>query len=161
MKRDLIISGALANCGGLVTTDELLDFFSSKLHNIEFYKFKPKPGSITAASMDWQAIVNTSASIIVIGQVLWAAYRKFIKPILRKNPKSDADLYIHIRTEEWISEQFMIGKHFKDEDSFIKGFKKSVKKLNQQLLNEGKMKIAKEKIRRSEGWVRIKRILSV
>jgi hypothetical protein len=154
MKRDLILSGSFTSCGRQVVTDELLDFISSRLQDIELYKLQPKPGSLTGAAIDWQAFVNTSASIITIGQVLWFAYEKFIKPIHEKN--FEADLYIHIRTEECKSIQFMIGRNFKDKKSFLEAFEKSIRKLEREPLNIKKMFIAKEEIRRSDVWIRIK-----
>lgn len=144
MGSDLIINGALVNCGRTVKTDEFLSFVSSRLPNVKFYKFQTKQGSIAGSAFDWQAMTNI-ASLITIGQVLWIAYNKFIKPILNKNPKSSADIYIHIRTKETNVEQFMLGKRFKDKKSFIIELKKVTKKVEStRLIKKNITKISKK-----------------
>jgi len=157
MKRELILGGALANTRGAVSTEEFLNFLSLQIPNIQFYQLRPRPKTITFAAIDWQAILTTAASIIYIGEALWKAYKKFIKPIREKNPNSSADLYIHIKTEKEKSEQFMIGKNFDNKDAFIKAFEASVKKLGQQSINEKKMYVCKEEIRKSDIWIEVKR----
>jgi len=159
MKRELMLGGAIVNCTDRDKTDELLDYLVNMLKEIELYKLKPKPGSLTATAFDWQIMIGTTASIYTIGQALWYAYRKFIKPIREKNQNSSTDLYINIRTEDMKFEEFMIGKNFKDKESFLKAFGESVKKLEEEPFNPEKMHIIKNEIQKSETWVHIKKIV--
>lgn len=157
MKRELILSGSIANAGREVSGRELIEFLASEMPDAEFYQFRPPPGRIMAAGLDWQAILGTTASVLAIGQAIWAAYKKFIIPIRQKNNNSTADLFIYIKTEENKSEQFMIGKSFKDENDFMQGFQESIIKLEHSHSNGEELKITKQELRMSEYWVRIKK----
>jgi hypothetical protein len=157
MKRELILSGSLANAKGNYPGDELLNFLVGEMPDAEFYKFCPPPCKIVAAGLGWQAILGTTSSVLSIAQALWAAYKKFILPIKQINNNSNADLFIYIKTEENKSEQFMVGKSFKKEDEFLKGLKNRIKNLEQPDINEEKLAITKQELRTSKHWVRIKK----
>ena len=157
MRRELFLSGAFANAGEAFSRDELLEFLGSEIPDLEFYKYKPKAGTIMAVGLDWIAIIGTTASIVTIGQVLWAAYQKFVKPIRQKDPNSRADIIIQIRTEEWKSEQFMIGESLKTEEEFIDELKKSIERLEQLPVNKGKLTQSKREFRVSKTWIRVKK----
>ncbi|KAB0663500.1 hypothetical protein F6V25_16575 [Oryzomonas japonica] len=151
----MFIQGALANVGREITTDELLRYLSSNIPESEFFKLQPPPGTMMAAAIDWRCLLYDAAAIATIGQVLWGAYVEFVKPIHDKNQNSDAAIFIQIKNEHGQSDQFMIGKEFKDREIFIQKFNSSVKRLN---LESPKSMPSQEidEIKHSGYWVHIK-----
>jgi hypothetical protein len=113
----LILQGALANVNQEVSNEELLDYLKENLPEAEFYKLSPKPGSIMAATFDWQVILNSTASVITIAGVLWSAYKKFIAP-QRLKGNTTAFLFISLKNKDKRFIQFCIGEQYKDEQEF-------------------------------------------
>lgn len=157
MKRELILGGSLANTGDKVSTDQLMSFLSSNQNNIDFYQLKPPPGVIMAAALDWQAIIETSASILGLGKALWAAYKKFIKPIREKDNNSAAGLYIVIRSEQKNISQIMLGSDCDDKEYFLSWFENEVSNLQQTVINEEIFTKEIYEFKHSKIWVKITR----
>lgn len=109
MKTEILLGGALANTSGKTSSEDMLLFLKSRTEGVDYYKLSPPPGSTMAAAFDWQAILGVTASVIAIGQALWAAYQKFIKP-LRNNGSSDAFLFVAVKNERKEFVQFTLGK---------------------------------------------------
>ncbi|MEC0106895.1 hypothetical protein P4H27_08085 [Paenibacillus taichungensis] len=124
-----VIQGALANTNGSASSRELLEHLKENTFDIDFYQLTPKPGNITAAAFDWQAIVGTTSAIIGIGQALWLAYKKFISPLREKN--KSAFLYIQIKTESQKYVNFTINdENYKDGAQFVQEFTKEIQTIS-------------------------------
>lgn len=116
----LVIGGALANCGREVSTDELLEFLSEQSPDLQLFRYTPRGPAM--AALDWQAILNTSASLVVFGQLFWAAYKRFIEPRLRARPDDDCFLFLTVRGPGHSFAQFKVGRDYATQEEFISDF---------------------------------------
>lgn len=129
MAKKILISGALANTYGQVKTQALVDFLAGKVDDFDIYIRRLRPGYIRAAAFDWQGILGTTASIIDIGDLLWRAYEKFIKPIREKEKDSRSFLYISLKRPDGGSIQFSLGTDILNREDFLKFFSEAIKEL--------------------------------
>ncbi len=157
MNDELILQGALANTGGKVSTDEFMDFLSENLNDVDLYQLKPAPGVHMMASMDWATIISTTASALYIAEKIWAAYDKYIKPIRDKNADSDAGLFLQVRDKNGKSYQIMLGKDYKNKETFIVEFEKIARILFKSSNNNGNSEMRTHEISFGKHWVKIER----
>ena len=126
MESKIIIQGALANIGPDVKSTDFLNFMRDNISDADYYILFPKSGQIMAAAFDWSIVINsisTISGLITIAGFLWQAYTHFFK-----TKKSDGFLIIQVKTEKNVTEQFILGKEYIDEASFIKSFSEKVEK---------------------------------
>ena len=127
MRNTLILQAALANTGDPQASQSLQTFLRDNISGVEFNKRQAQHGPINAA-FDWQAIINATASILAISQVLWAAYKKFIEPVRKKGNKN-ACLVMQIQNESKEFFSISIGSEYKDEDTFTTAFMEKIQKI--------------------------------
>jgi len=149
MKNEIIIRGALANCGKETSTEELIDFLKPQAKGVVFYRLVPPPGVHMNAAFDWQAVLGVTASAIAIGQLLWAGYVKYIRPQQEKG-KEDAFLYVSIQDGENDHVQFAAGREYKDKEEFVREF--SVKTETIRISKNGDIEGKRSEIKYSNHW---------
>ena len=152
MTQEIILGGALANCGSDGSTDALLNFLKEQTEDVDYYKLSPPPGVAMAAALDWQAIVNITSSAITIAQALWFAYKKFVKPLREKGQKN-AFLFVTVKNNEHDYIQFSVGTDITDEGEFIRKFSQSVEKI--RVSSDGEFEVEKREIEFSDHWKKI------
>lgn len=155
MNNALILQGTLINAGKKASKDELLDFLSENLNDVDFYQYKLRPGEITAVSLDWKMIINTTVAILGIANYLWSAYEKFIKPIREKNVDSSAGLLINIKEANGKIYQITLGKECNAKEIFIAEFQEKVTVLLKSS-NKNLEELTQE-ITQSERWVKVEK----
>jgi hypothetical protein len=92
MANNITICGALANTHGEANGQELLSYLAKGTNEWDIYIREHKLGVIRNAAFDWQAILSTTANLINIGDLIWRAYERFIKPLHDKDKKSKSFL---------------------------------------------------------------------
>jgi hypothetical protein len=152
MKHKVVISGALANCGNEASTEELLTFLKSQTRNVDYYKLSPPPGVIMGAAFDWQAILGVTASALAIGQALWAAYVKFVRP--KKKKEDGAFLFVALKTADRRFVQFILGREHQDKEVFIQEFTEKVEQLRVST-PDAELVAEKRELRVSEIWKKV------
>ncbi len=158
MPSELIVLGALANCGQDAPTDDFLEMLIRETPDLAAFRFRPKPraGWGVKASLDWQAVLGTGADILAFATVLWAAFERYVRPRLQRGGPSQPFLFIQLKRHDGDSVQFAIGRdEFKDKEVFIEQFTREVKELRASgdaLGGAG----ALSELSRSEEWVRIR-----
>lgn len=157
MKNNIIISGALANTYGKVNTHDLVNFLAEGTDDWDVYVLRPRPGSIMAAALDWQAILGTTADLIQVGGLLYAAYQLFIKPIHDKDRNSRSFLYIVIKHIDGRFAQFSLGTEKLNREDFIELFRQVVNELRSSSEEEENNSSAVLEIEESDIWKRIKK----
>lgn len=126
MGNEILISGALANTYGKANTQDLVDFLVSETDDLAVYQLRQRPGTITAAAFDWQAIIGTTASLLYIGELIWRAYERFIKPLRENDIDSRSFLYIVVKNPDGKSVQFSLGTDKLEREDFIEFFNRAV-----------------------------------
>jgi len=150
MNNEIIIGGALANCSGEFSTEDMLSFLKEKTGDVDYYQLRYNPGM--KAALDWQAILGVTASSICIAQVLWSAYKKFIKPQHDKG-QTGSFLYITMKDDEKNIIEFPIGTDITDEGEFVKEFSQSIEKI--RISPDGGIEAEKQELKFSEHWKKI------
>lgn len=150
---DILLGGALANTSGKASSEDLLQFLKTRTDGVDYYRLVPPPGSTVAAAFDWQAVLGVTASALAIGQALWAAYQKFVKP-LRDSGSSDAFLFVAVKNERKEFIQFALGKDHDSEESFVREFSEKVEQIRISS-NAGDVEIEKQELLHSETWKKI------
>jgi len=89
---DIIFSATIANFSEF-KNDSFLTTVMDKTNDVEFYRYRPRPDSIQAASKDWKAIGNISAFLGIVS-FAWQVYSEFIAP--KKIPDSNSGIIIRI-----------------------------------------------------------------
>lgn len=151
----MLIQGALVDVDKEVSTDDLLRFLSKNVPEGIFYKLQPPPGRITAAAIDWRAVLQNMANVATIATVLWGAYTQFIKPIHEKDPNSNPAIFIYMKNEAGESDQFMIGGDIKDKEILVQRFLESTRQLKLDS-PENFPREELEELKHSGYWVQIK-----
>jgi len=100
-----------------------------------------------AAAFDWQAVLGVTASALAIGQALWAAYQKFIKP-LRDQGAKEAFLFVAVKNEKKEFVQFSLGKGHDTEETFVREFSQKVEEIRISS-KPGEMEIEKQEFTHS------------
>lgn len=131
MTSELIVGGALANCGRDTSTDEFLQLLAREVPDLAIFRLRPRPSHLDVrAALDWQAILTTGASLLTFADVLWKVYERFVKPKLdRSDGKSKPFLFINVRRPDGAFVQFAIGNEFKDKDIFVEQFTRKLTEL--------------------------------
>ena len=150
---EVLLGGALANTSGKASSEDLLHFLKPRTDGVDYYRLAPPPSSTMAAAFDWQAVLGVTASVLAIGQALWAAYQKFIKP-LRDSGSSDAFLFVAVKNERKEFVQFTLGKDHDTEESFVREFSEKVEQIRISS-NAGDVEIEKQELLHSEVWKKI------
>lgn len=150
VSQQLLISGALANVGGKISTDDFLRFLAEQLPEAELFKIT----GVSAAAFDWRGIFRDVAAVASIGSVLWLGYTELIAPT-KSDTKSDAGIYIVIGDPSDKNSQFWIGKDYKDKDIFLKNFKKRVKKVTEEEDAQGRIRREIIETEESTHWLEI------
>lgn len=157
MISQLIIGGALANCGRDAPTDEFLQMLVRETTDLAAFRFqpKPRPGIGIKAALDWQAILGTGADILAFAGVLWAAYERYVKPKIGqiKGPHKPF-LVINLRRQDGTFVQFSLGNEHKNKEIFIEQFSRQVTELRIVSDAEDQSTLISQ-ISESEDWVRI------
>jgi hypothetical protein len=159
MASELIVGGALANCGRKAPTDEFLEMLVRETPDHAAFRFRPRPRPgglvIKAALADWLAILGTGADLLAFAGVLWAAYERYVKP---KRERSDGTLkpflFISLRRSDGDFIQFALGNEHKDKDVFIETFTRQVTELRAVSGAEGESTLLSE-VSENEDWVRV------
>lgn len=153
MKHEITFGGALANCSGSASSDDLLNFLKERTEGVEYYQLSPPPGTHMNAAMDWQAVLGVTASTLGIAQALWAAYVKFIKPLRDKGDDSPF-LFIAVKNAKNESIQYSIGADGHTEEEFIHEFSQKTEQI--RIISEDEeCLIERTEIRTSTYWKKI------
>jgi hypothetical protein len=155
MTNKIIIGGALANTHGQAKTQDLVHFLAERTDDMDIYVLQARPGSITAAALDWQAILGTTADIIQVCNLLWDAFKKFIKPIRDKEKNSRSFLYIVVKHPDGRSMQFSLGTDILNKEDFMKLFKQAVQEIRTSSNPDGLGDMAIQEIEQSDIWLKI------
>jgi hypothetical protein len=155
MSSALTIGGAFANCGRDAPQEEFLEFLAQETPDLPMFRFVPAPGRITAAALDWQAVLGTGADLVAYATVLWAAYERFVKPRLGKRDEGhEPFLFVSVRRADGTFAQFSLGREYDDQDVFIDQFSNRVSELrsgdgesDEEVLSE---------VSHQQEWVRIR-----
>lgn len=153
MSSALIVRGALANTGIQSEEDSFLETLTEVL---PVYKHVPQPGIFTA-SLDWLALLGTTADVIAVGGLLWSAYERYIKPKRAKDPESRALLVINISDDKSHTVNFVLGDVPTEREIFIEAFSRSVTLLRHEVESDGTTVSKAIEIEESRRWVRLKR----
>lgn len=117
--------------GGYSEAENVYEEISSNLPaTADDYCLDPR-GGISAAAIDYVAVLNAAASVATIAGLLWKAYEKWIAP-----RHDRGSLYICIDPKKDL--QWMLGETFKDKDSFVADFTHKVEAYIQT--DEGKLR---------------------
>jgi len=157
MPSELIVGGALANCGRDAPTDEFLELLVHDMSDLAVFRFRPKPrpGIGAKAALDWQAILGTAADLLAFAGLLWAAYERFVKPRLERNDAGPKPfLFINLRRPDGTFVQFSLGHEYKDKEVFLEHFTRKVTELRAQPGHEAGNEVLSE-LSQNEDWVRI------
>ena len=150
MKTEIVLGGALANTSGEASSEDLLLFLKGKTDGVDYYRMAPPPGSTMGAAFDWQAVLGVTASVLAIGQALWAAYVKFIKPI-RDRGSNDAFLFVAVKNERKEFVQFSLGREHDTEEAFVREFSEKVERIRISS-NAGEIEVEKRELLHSGIW---------
>jgi hypothetical protein len=153
---ELIVGGALANCGRDAPTDEFLELLVRETPQLALYRFRPRPrpGIGIKAALDWQGILGTAADLLAFAGVLWVAYERYVKPKLkRKDLGPDPFLFITLRKRDGSFVQFSLGSEHRDKDIFIEQFTREVGRLREK--SDTKDTSATTQFAENEDWVRV------
>ena len=115
MSSELILGGALANCGRDAPRDEFLELLLRETPDLAIFRLRPRT-SLTdvRAALDWQAILGTSANLLALAGVLWKAYERYVKPRPDRTDKTAKPfLVINIRRSDGKFVQFILGNEHK------------------------------------------------
>jgi len=151
MSHRLLISGALANVGAAVTTEEFLIFLSNQLPEAELYKL----AGVKSAATDWRAILHDAAAVSAIAGALWLGYTELIAP-KKLDPKSDSGIYIVIGNPQDENSQFWIGNDYKDKSIFLHNFKQRFKTIMETESAQGEIEREIIETEESSYWLKIK-----
>jgi hypothetical protein len=83
MTSPIPIKIALANLGGSVDVDEIYQYIESNSNDLETYELDSS--KVTAAAIDYIAILNAAGSVASLASLLWMAYEKYILPKKQDN----------------------------------------------------------------------------
>ena len=147
MTETLLVSGALANVHG-IKNEELLHFLSQNLPDAEFYQLT----GASAAAIDWRGIFRDTGAAASIAALLWMAYVEIVEPT-KKEQESDAGIYVVLGNEE--SQQFWIGKDFRDRDIFVQTFSKEWQRITETENERKRIELEIEETRESKSWIRV------
>jgi hypothetical protein len=148
MESAVPIKIALANVGDLADPGEIFKFIETGSTDLETYELDGS--KVTAAAIDYLAILSAVGSVASVASLLWMAYEKFIAS--RKRPESDAGLYIVISLTEHEHIEFWIGKTHKDREKFIKEFTVKVTAFRKTRQAQKELEEMKRDIARSGVW---------
>lgn len=157
MSTELIIAGALANCGREAPTDEFLETLARETPGLAVFRFRPKPrpGMGVKAALDWQAILGTVADLLAFAGVIWAAYERYVKPKRDQSAETQKPfLLISLRRPDGSSTHFALGHEYTEKEVFIEHFTQQVRVLRESTNTEPERSLLSE-ITKSEDWVRI------
>jgi hypothetical protein len=151
---ELILSGAITEKSSYEEVNLLIDFLASELENTPFYRRVFQPGVIVNITFDWIAIISITSSVITIGQVLWAAYRKIIAYKKENNPSCDAKLIFELKNGDNEFVQIVLGSEFTSEEEFLPEFERRIINTFKKS-KKGEISL-KEIVEESVQWKRIK-----
>jgi hypothetical protein len=154
---ELIVGGALANCGRDAPTDEFLELLVHETPDLAAFRFRPRPrpGIEVKAALDWQAILGTAADLVGFAGILWAAYERYVKPRLeRSDGFAKPFLFVSLRRPDGAFVQFALGNEYKDKEIFIEQFTRQVTELRAETGIEEDSPLLSE-MSASEDWVRV------
>lgn len=157
MASELIIGGALANCGRDAPTDEFLDLLVCEMPDLAVFRFRPKPklGIRIKAALDWQAILGTAADLLAFAGLLWAAYERYVKPKVERNDGGPKPfLFISLRRPDGAFVQFTLGHEYKDKEVFVEQFTRQVAELRVVSDPETGSELL-SKLSQNEDWMRV------
>ena len=153
MKNKILIGGSLANCGGDISTEDLLRFLKSETEDsVDYYQLQYIPGS--RAAVDWQAVLDVTTPAVKMATVLWTAYEKFIKPLC-KNKKTNAFLFLTMRDGKKSSVQFSVGTDFTDKGEFVRKFSETIEK--KRVSPDGSTEVEVREIQFSDQWKKVEK----
>ena len=142
---------------GMNVEDDLsphtFETFGGVVDGVSLYQFKPRPGVVYAAGLDWQTIVSSVASVIAIAQAIWAVYER-----LKEKPRAISHLSKHgvvvtIQGADQTQAHFVISEDTQKE-VFIQQFSESASAIQQAQGEE--LTTLETYAERSGMWIRIK-----
>jgi len=148
MTSPIAIKIALANLSDEIDTEEIYQYIESNSNDLETYQLDST--KVTAAAIDYIAILSIVGSIASTASLLWMAYEKFIARKRQKN--SDAGIYIVIHLSEKERIEFWIGKTHNDKDQFINEFTFRVTEFSKSKKSKKKFNEIKKDITHSGVW---------
>lgn len=156
MTSELIILGALANCGPDAPTDDFLELLICETPDLAVFRFRPRPSSSTRvwAALDWQAVLGTAADLLAFAGLLWAAYERYVKPKLERSGASKPCLFISLRRPDGTSVQFTLGNEYTDKEIFIEQFTRQATELRGTIGTEEGTRVHSD-LSQNEDWVRV------
>lgn len=156
MTVELIVGGALANCGRDASTDEFLQLLIRETPDLAIFRFRPRPRPVDVrAALDWQAVLGTGANLLAFAGVLWKAYEHYVKPKLARSDDTPKPfLFINLRRPDGTFVQFTLGNEYKDKEIFVEQFTRHVTELRAVSGAERDSFLLSELIQ-NEDWVRV------
>lgn len=157
MASELIVYGALANCGPDAPTDEFLALLAGMAPDVAVFRYRPIPKSeLKIKSVaDWQAILGTGADLIAFAGLIWAAYERWVRPKIEEK-KHKPFLFINLKRPDGTFVQFSLGHEHKDKEMFIEQFRREVSVLRSAPGVGGDDEtVLLKKISEHEDWVRV------
>lgn len=157
MPSELIVGGALANCGRDVPMQEFLETLARDTPNLAVFQFRPKPrpGIGVKAALDWQAILGTAADLLAFAGAIWAAYERYVKPQRDQSAGPQKPfLFISFRRADGSFTQFALGEQYTEKEVFVEHFTRQISELRESATAETDEVLLTE-ISKSEDWVRI------
>ncbi len=124
MPTALIVRAELANRGGDALRQEFRRLLQDATPDTQAFLYRPAPGTVVAAALDWQAVLGTGADLIAYSGILWTAYERFVKPRRKKRRTGEtpAFLFVNVRQPGGDVAQFAIGHTYTDRAAFIEAF---------------------------------------
>lgn len=152
MARELLIIGALANFEHGPNKNSLLQEINNEVDGFYLYKQVFEPG-VVYASLNWQGVIGTAASISSIAALAWSIYITKIQP-QENNPNNELEpkVVIQIKNSDGEFEIFSIDGKYESKEVFIEEFTHKVEVLR---AGEDGSSI-KETIEKSGRWVHVK-----
>jgi hypothetical protein len=114
------IGMSLANCHGDVDALAVYEFIVTESGNAG-YSFRPRPGTIAGAALDFYLVLSAVGSVASVASILWMAYDKFIAP-KKRDVRDDAGIYIAIRRPDGTVVEVWLGRDVHTKEDFTQQF---------------------------------------
>ncbi len=133
---------------------ELSDFLADQAPDVPVYQVRPVPGQIMASAFDWVAVLGTTADVIAVAGLFWAAYEKLIKQRKKPAAQEEPGLLLQIKTSHRTFSQIVIDDGV-TKAMFVEEFLESVTTLRESSVGETDASVL-ERYEKSEIHRRVK-----
>jgi hypothetical protein len=141
----------LVNCGDEVDAQEVYRFIAAHVEGASAYR--SRPSGVAAAALDFYLVLDASASVASIANVLWMAYDRFILPKKRRMHDS-AGIYVAARGPDGKVIDLWLGKNVSTKESFTEQLEVAVAEGDRQGLRTAHQETIRE-LEQSDLWVRL------